>query len=491
VIRLRRLSAIRAAGDLVWFQRALDRVRALRHEPDPRLSAFFSGDSPLYVARAPGRLDVMGGIADYSGASVLELPLECATAALLQWQDTPRCDIATRRGDRWHFFGLDLPLDTPARLAAWFAGRDADRWASYVVGIGQHCLSRAAREGRRVPAGLRLLIDSTVPEGRGVASSAALEVAAGAVVAAGCGIPITAAELAAACQAVENHVVGAPCGIMDQMTSACGRRDRLLLLHCQPGTIDQNLGYVDVPDGYRFYGIDSGISHAVAGADYGTVRTAAFMGYRMIAAAAALPVVRDGSRVRVDDPRWGGYLANLTAPELSAVGGALPEEMSGAEFLRRYDGLTDTATQVRPEQRYPVRRATEHPVREHERVQRFAALLGTLAERQAAAVELGRLMYESHQSYGACGLGSDGTDRLVNLVAAEGPEHGLFGAKITGGGSGGTVAVLGTSGAEALVRDVAARYRAETDRETAVFADSGPGAAEIGVLLLEPHELAP
>ena len=101
-----------------------------------------------------------------------------------------------------------------------------------------------------------------------------------------------------------------------------------------------------------------------------------------------------------------------------------------------------------------------------------------------AALELGRLMYESHGSYGACGLGSDGTDRLVDLVAAEGPEHGLFGAKITGGGSGGTVAILGTSGAEGLVRDVAGRYRAETGREAAVFTTSGPGAAETGVLCL-------
>ena len=71
-----------------------------------------------------------------------------------------------------------------------------------------------------------------------------------------------------------------------------------------------------------------------------------------------------------------------------------------------------------------------------------------------------------------------------NGVAAQGPARGLFGAKITGGGSGGTVAVLATSGAEALVHDVAARYRAETGRDTAVFTTSGPGAAETGVLCL-------
>jgi len=294
-------------------------------------------------------------------------------------------------------------------------------------------------------------------------------------------------DLAAACQEVENHVVGAPCGIMDQITSACGQRDRLLRLRCQPGTIE---GYLEIPAGYRFYGIDSGVSHAVAGADYETVRTAAFMGYRMIAAAAGLPVQREGGRLRIDDPRWGGYLANLTGPEWAALARGLPEEIAGGEFLERYGGITDTVTAVHSERRYPVRPATGHPVREQARVDRVAALLGVLADEPQAAVELGRLMCDSHRSYGACGLGSDGTDRLVELVAAEGPERGLFGAKITGGGSGGTVAVFGRRDAAALVRDVATRYGAETGRETGVFTSSGPGAAETGVLLLEPDDMS-
>ena len=497
MIPVRGLSDVRAVGDLVWFQPALDRLRALRDETDPRLREFFTPDSPVYIARAPGRLDVMGGIADYSGACVLELPLACATTALLQRQVAPRCDIATRRGERWQFLGVDLPslvehggaLNTSAMLAAWFAERETDHWASYVVGVVQACLQRPAQDGpgADIPAGLRLLIDSTVPEGRGVASSAALEVATGAAVSARRGSRITGPELAAACQAVENHVVGAPCGIMDQMTSACGRRDRLLRLRCQPATIE---GYVEIPSGYRFYGIDSGISHAVSGADYGTVRTAAFMGYRMIAAAAGLRASRDGQRVRIDDPRWGGYLANVGTREFAEVGVGLPEEMSGAEFLPRYGGITDTATAVLPDRRYPIRRATEHPVREQARVERFAQLLDALVDQPHAAVELGRLMYESHQSYSACGLGSDGTDRLVELVAAQGPDHGLFGAKITGGGSGGTVAVFGTSSAEGLVRDVAARYGVETGREARVFTDSGPGAVKTGVLCLEITEFS-
>lgn len=487
-MRLIQLPELGAHPERTSFQPALDRLEALRGEPDPWLRGFFSADLPLHIARAPGRLDVMGGIADYSGARVLELPLGCSTSALVQRQASPRCEVATRREGRWHRFGMELPplvigkLRTPEALREWFTGRKSDQWAAYVLGVVQSCLQHAAPPARKEVLGFRLLIDSTVPEGRGVGSSAALEVSVMAVVAASCGTIMTPPDLAAACQRVENLVAGAPCGIMDQMTSACGRRDRLLRLRCQPGTIE---GYLEVPPGYRFYGIDSGIRHAVKGSDYETVRTAAFMGFRMIADAAALTAVREGIRVRITDPRWGGYLANVTPDEFWVeYESRLPQHMAGAEFLERYAGTTDTVTQVRPDRSYPVRAATAHPITEQARVGSFELLLRALTDRPEAAIELGRLMYASHRSYGSCGLGSDGTDRLVEMVAAAGPERGLFGAKITGGGSGGTVAVLGTSAAESLVREIAARYTAETGRDAIVFSESGPGAAETGVLIL-------
>ena len=75
-------------------------------------------------------------------------------------------------------------------------------------------------------------------------------------------------------------------------------------------------------------------------------------------------------------------------------------------------------------------------------------------------------MYESHASYSACGLGSDGTDRLVALAREAGVARGIYGAKITGGGSGGTVAVLADAGARDAVRDIARRYGEETGRDT-------------------------
>jgi L-arabinokinase len=350
-----------------------------------------------------------------------------------------------------------------------------------VIGVTHACLIRRGVADVERRGGFVLLIESDVPSGKGVSSSAALEVACLSVIAARYDVEMTGEEIATSSQWAENHVAGAPCGIMDQMTSACGRRDRLLRLRCQPGTIE---GHVDVPSGFRFYGIDSGIRHAVSGSDYGSVRTAAFMGYRMIADLAGLPSSIDAANVREVDTEWHGYLANITPADFeSRFAARLPERMTGAEFLHRYDGITDSVTRVDPAREYAVRQATAHPVYENARVTRFAELLGALRAGEGdVARAMGALMAESHASYGACGLGSQGTDRLVELVRRADPKAGLFGAKITGGGSGGTVAILGTAESESEVREIARRYAKESGRAAEVFSGSGPGAEEIGVI---------
>jgi len=99
--------------------------------------------------------------------------------------------------------------------------------------------------------------------------------------------------------------------------------------------------------------------------------------------------------------------------------------------------------------------------------------------------ELGRLMYESHGSYSDCGLGSPGTDRIVRLVQEAGPDKGLFGARITGGGSGGTVAILGRSDAGKAIAEIAEQYRNSTGYSPIVFTGSSPGASRSGIRLMK------
>ena len=447
---------------------------------------FFDRAKPVFIARAPGRLDVMGGIADYSGALVLELPLATATFVAAQRSDDRMVTVRTLRADDLLAQAIvDVPLRALvpnegaieyAAAQRLLASEPRTRWAAYVIGA---IIVLAREHGAAFGSGLRLLVDSAVPPSKGVASSAALEVATMRALCAMHDVPLEGRSLALACQLVENVIVGAPCGVMDQMTSACGEAGRLLAIECQPAELR---GFAAVPRELELWGIDSGIRHEVGGAGYGDVRVAAFMGYRIIAEAAGLratPAADDG-HVRISDQRWHGYLANLTPREWKReYRERVPSSMVGYDFLARFGGITDDATRVDPARTYAVRQATAHPIHENDRVRRCRELLDRGATTEADRRALGELMFESHASYGACGLGSSGTDRIVELVRKS--EHGLYGAKITGGGSGGVVAVLARTGSRARVAEIASRYARESGRETRVLGGSSDGAMSFGV----------
>jgi L-arabinokinase len=432
---------------------------------------FFS-PAEIFVSRAPGRIDLMGGIADYSGSLVLQWPIAAATHVAIQLHDAPSiqiCSLALSPKDPNRSFETSVadfesnasPVDyTTARTMF-----QSDRhWAAYVAGA---LLVLMHERDFRFELGARILIGSEVPEGKGVSSSAALEVAAMTAIAAAYNIEVSPIEVAFLSQKVENLIAGAPCGVMDQMTSACGESDRLLALLCQPGDLK---GTISLPDELAIWGLDSGIRHSVAGVDYGAVRTAAFMGLRMIA--------------EIDGSDMHGYLANITPDEFDDNFAAhLPQQMSGEEFLERYKGIADSVTSVDPNQTYPVFAATRHPVYEHARVKRFAEILQNW-QGPRDGWSLGDLMFESHESYSACGLGSSGTDELVRLVRDAGEERGLYGAKITGGGSGGTVAVLGQRSAQPAIEAIAKRYAQRSGHQPLIIAGSSAGAGQFGILKL-------
>jgi L-arabinokinase len=459
--------------------------------PDPAARGLFDGSGEVVVARAPGRLDVMGGIADYSGSLVLELPSREATLVALQRQASRALDIVSLgwpvndRTGSVHMY-LDI-FETREGLADYgtartlFAKDPETHWSAFAAG----CFLVLMREKNfTFQEGTRILIVSDVPEGKGVSSSAALEVAVMQAVCAAFEIQLEPREAALYCQMVENLVVGAPCGVMDQMTSMCGEANRFLSLLCQPAEIQ---GLVPIPGEIVFFGLDSGVRHKVSGEDYGSVRTGAFMGYRMIAELEGLAVEESRRKglVRISDPVYGGYLANVTPDAFaSRFAEHLPERMEGKDFLDRFKGTTDTMTRVDPGRSYLVRNPTAHPVYEHFRVRAFSEMLsGPPAPERFE--QLGELMFESHASYSACGLGCAETDLLVDLVRAAGPAEGLFGAKITGGGSGGTVAVLGRSNAGGAIESVAEQFKKRTGHAPHIFSGSSPGAKSFGVIRLK------
>ena len=465
-------------------------LRRIRTE----LAADFGPGRRVTVARAPGRLDVMGGIADYTGSMVCEMTLACAAAVAAAPRDDANVQVFSfNLHDEHKPFTLRMPLAALADASAETLRREFDqpgrKWAAYLVGClfvlhQHHHVDLTAMAHRN--EGVSLAVHSTVPMGAGVSSSAAVEVATmwaltGHFLTAGKLGPI---DLAVLCQEAENQVAGAPCGVMDQVTAACGEEGKLLRMVCQPHEL---LPPLNVPDGVRVVGINSNVRHNVAGGAYGRTRCAAFMGHRII-----LDVMRemgDATNLPLQGDPMNGYLANLDPDDYKSLfRPRVPETMTGQTFIDRHGSTIDPVTRVEPEVTYAVQHATDHHVLEARRVRRFCEFIEQAAaqppgrQRQAALDRAGHLMYASHLSYtNDAMLGAPECDVLVQLVRDR--EHaGLYGAKITGGGSGGTVAVLCDEGdrADGALADVMEEYQRQTGRTPELFAGSSPGTWHLG-----------
>ncbi|KAM3239912.1 hypothetical protein ACQJBY_053540 [Aegilops geniculata] len=400
------------------------------------------------------------------------------------------------------FMDGDKPISYE-KAKKYFSQDPSQKWAAYVAGT---VLVLMTELGVQFTDSMSILVSSSVPEGKGVSSSASVEVATMSAIAAVYGLNIAPRDLAILCQKVENHIVGAPCGVMDQMTSACGEANKLLAMVCQPAEVKE---LVSIPTHIRFWGLDSGIRHSVGGTDYGSVRVGTYMGRKMIKCAASdlisqsFPSTPTQSCDASEEYEKYGvdllkseaslqYLCNLPPHRYEAAYARdIPEFITGDEFKEKYGDHNDAVTVIDPKRSYSVKAPTRHPIYENFRVEAFKALL-TAAKTDEQLSALGELMYQCHYSYNACGLGSDGTDRLVNLVQEiqhrkttsqhEGPS--LFGAKITGGGSGGSVCVIGKNSLKSSeeIFEIQKRYKAATGYLPIVFEGSSPGAGKFGYL---------
>ncbi|KAF9660615.1 hypothetical protein SADUNF_SadunfUnG0007800 [Salix dunnii] len=211
-----------------------------------------------------------------------------------------------------------------------------------------------------------------------------------------------------------------------------------LPLPLEPTSPAEVIGLVEIPSHIRFWGIDSGIRH-----------------------------------------RYEALYAKM-----------LPESILGETFLEKYIDHSDAVTVIDEKRTYVVRAPAKHPIYENFRVKAFKALLtSTSSDEQLTA--LGELLYQCHYSYGACGLGSDGTDRLVRLVQEM--QHGkpsssedgtLYGAKITGGGSSGIVCVIGRNclRSSQQILEIQHRYKGGTGYLPFIFEGSSPGSGKFGYL---------
>ena len=121
---------------------------------------------------------------------------------------------------------------------------------------------------------------------------------------------------------------------------------------------------------------------------------------------------------------------------------------------------------------------------ENYRVQIFSELSrgASLSNSQRSFLLMGEQMYQSHYAYTECGLGSKATDFLVELCRAEGIGKGIYGAKITGGGAGGTVAILGHESAKPTIEKIFSSYVSAGFGDPYLFEGSSDGADAFGII---------
>lgn len=444
---------------------------------DPTGLAGFFNAGEVWVTRAPARLDIMGGIADYSGANVCEGVLGHGMLMALQPRTDRTLRIRTVQSGR-----RNLPVETRIPLDYFtsgdgLAGYDDVKelfrtnpllnWGAY---IGGSIFTLLKEEAARMPYGFSMILLSNVPMNVGIGSSAAVEMGTLTCLNAYLGLNLDGQRLSRLGQMAENHVVGAPCGIMDQTAITCGQEGKLTHILCRPGKV---IGEVSIPSGTGFVGINSMVRHSVAGNPYGDTRIGAFMGKRII----------NASRERSGKAPV-SFLTEITPEEFrSNHEKELPDRLLGSEFLALHKTHDDPVTTIQPDASYRVAGPTRHPIEENDRVLRFMEHLREVPKKgEQALIAAGELMYAAHGSYRSnCDLSVEEVDFLVEAVRKRGAAKGLYGAKITGGGTGGTVAVFGKL--EALRREIpgiAEEYSRRIGEKPDVFEGTSPGAMEFG-----------
>jgi L-arabinokinase len=445
------------------------------------MNDLFSTEEKIISATAPGRMDVMGGIADYSGSLLLQMPIKQTTTVSIQKRNDGvfhfRTQITKKKTNDFiiHLSAIkDNSLIEAGKVIKSVVGGD---WAVYVLG----CFLVLKKEKKISLEGANVFIESNVPWGKGVSSSAALEVATMNALNQLYQLSLGKEELAVLAQMAENLVAGAPCGLMDQLSSHLGQKNKLLPLICQPHQVDKAIA---IPRGINFSGIDSGIRHAVSGASYSDVRAAAFMSYTIIALNENATVEElEQARISGDWSKlpFKGFLANIPVSVFEEKYiSILPKEISGKNFLAQYELSIDTVTNIDENKIYRPAVCGSHPVYENARVNEFKNLLKNFKkqdDKQASLIQMGNLMMQSHESYSAVGLGNEFTDKIVEMIRDAGPDRGVFGARVSGGGNGGTVCILsyGKEGKKA-VKETYRKYKQIKKQKLFFFSGSSQGA---------------
>jgi galactokinase len=370
---------------------------------------------PVKLVRAPGRVNLIGEHTDYNEGLVLPAAIDREFLILFEPWDRPEVQMTALDMDETRSFAFEgLSPET----------RGARSWIDYVAGTAW-----AMREAGLPIRGFRGVMQSTIPVGSGLSSSAALEMASTwALAVPGTPRPATGV-MAAIAQRAENRYVGVNCGIMDQFASAAGEAGHALLIDCRTNTFKTT----PMPADLSLVVCDTGSPHRLDASAYNTRRSECELGVKLIAE---------------------------REPGVTALRD-VDEEM----LARNRDRLPEV-----------VARRCEHVVKEDGRV-----MATVVALRDGDLDALGRLFAASHASLrDLYEVSSAELDAMVE-IANEVP--GVVASRMTGAGFGGCTVNLVRPGAEEALQDaVMANYGKRTGLTPRVFivaAVEGAGEVEL------------
>ncbi|HVP10967.1 MAG TPA: hypothetical protein VMV94_07230 [Phycisphaerae bacterium] len=428
------------------------------------------------MSQCPAVLDVMGGIGEDSGSLVLTATLAMSFVAgvWLVSDDNVHVRMLTEAGHGpARDFAIPLaafqPGDTAAALIIERCRQSDCDWAA------PSCLAiRQAITESVIPRptkGLMILLQSDFPIdvdfGRPCVQAAA---------------SVDAVHKLSSCQVDRLRQSRACATAVARLTGTSGVRIAMTALCAPPGVSLLQLRFLsqtlcqplELPNGIIVVGAHTRLTRPTSRDRLVETRACTEMGRAMIVDLQR----RDGLQVDENTHR----LSAITPSEyVERYRDRLPSKITGKAYREKFGELRGLDGQLNPDEIYKVRSRAEHHIYENKRVHEFAASIGR-AKRNNSMQELanaGELMYASHWSHSQrCGIGGVEPDQLVSCIRKHGPTAGLFGAKVTAGGSGGELVVLmrDNDQARAALADAVVSAEAACNRKIHVWDGALPGA---------------
>ncbi|MEM6473837.1 MAG: galactokinase [Planctomycetota bacterium] len=386
------------------------------------------GSAPSLVALAPGRVNLIGEHIDYNDGFVLPMAIDRYVAIAA----APHASSETLH-DRANVASVEMgqAIEIPVSC---HASEKVSSWGKYIQGV----IAGFCESGIQCPS-FNAVVASDVPQGGGLSSSAALEVATATMVEGLTGHSLDPVEKSLLCQKAEHEYAGVPCGIMDQFSSVFGRKDHLLLIDCRSHESKE------VP--FEFEDIEvlitnSNVKHELSGGEYASRRSDC-----------------ESALAALGKSSW--RLVQLEDLQKSR------EHLTEAEFRRGRHVITEIARTTR----------------------------AANALRTGDLETVGKLMFESHKSLkDDFKVSCDELDLLVEIAAdiqSNGVEKAdqdrpssdtpvIIGSRMTGGGFGGcTVSLVQRRHTSSVIRAFGERYFDRTGLECSCFSTRPAGGAHL------------